>query len=289
MGKREVVYEKISNENLKKLHQVEVEILDEIVRICKKHKLNYYLVGGTLIGAIRHKGFIPWDDDLDISMPREDYEKFLEVAPLELNEKYYLENRKYNEKFHLPFTKIKKNNTEFREIFTSKLDNHKGIFVDIFPLDNIKNPSNFLTKIRSIIIKNTVQAVFVKLKLQKLNECRRPFLCALYQPFSVKTMYKFQRFLMTKDNKIETKYLCNFCGQYSIWKETFDRKMLTPVKVPFEDKKYNTFKYYDEYLRHIYGDYMKLPPEEDRVNHSPSNIDFTHGKNIKMKDVLGGK
>ena len=169
MGTRKVVYEKISEENLKKLHEVEVEILDEVVRICDKYNLDYYLVGGTLIGAIRHKGFIPWDDDLDISMPRADYEKFLEVAPLELDEKYYLENRKYNEKFHLPFTKIKKNNTEFRETFTSSLDNHKGIFVDIFPLDNVKKPYSKLTRIRSIIIKNTIQAVFVKLKLMKLR------------------------------------------------------------------------------------------------------------------------
>ncbi len=289
MGTRKVVYEKISEENLKKLHEVEVEILDEIVRICDKYNLDYYLVGGTLIGAIRHKGFIPWDDDLDISMPRADYEKFLEAAPLELDEKYYLENRKYNEKFHLPFTKIKKNNTEFRETFTSSLDNHKGIFVDIFPLDNVKKPYSKLTRIRSIIIKNTIQAVFVKLKLMKLRECRRPYLCALYQPFSIKTLYKFQRYLMTKDNKFKTDYLCNFCGQYAMYKETFKRELLETTLVTFENKKYKTFKNYDAYLTHIYGDYMQLPPKEQRVNHSPSNIDFEHGKDIKMKDIVGGK
>ena len=98
---------------LKKLHDEEVKILDEIVRICSKNNLEYFLIGGTLLGAIRHKGFIPWDDDLDIAMPREDYEKFLKIAEQELEEPYKLEyykNRKLV--FSTPITSGRNNFTK---------------------------------------------------------------------------------------------------------------------------------------------------------------------------------
>lgn len=282
-------YEKLSNKNLKKLQRVEIEILDEVVKICNKHNLSYYLVGGTLLGAVRHKGFIPWDDDIDIGILRDDYEKFLEVAPLEIDDKFYIENRKYNKNFHLPYIKVKKNNTEYKEGFTPKLGNHNGIFIDIFPLNNIKKPNGFFTKIRLILIKNTIQAVQVKLKLTSLRECRRPLLCFLYQPFSVNTLYKFHKFLMTMDDKKNTNYLCNLCSTYKLSKEIFERKLLEQAEYDFENKKYTSFKDYNTYLTKVYGDYMTLPPEDERIIHGSSEVHFNHGDDIKMKNIIKNK
>ena len=130
-----MVYKEYDKETLDKLHQVELEILDDFVSVCEKHKLRYFLTGGTMLGAIRHKGFIPWDDDIDIGMPREDYDKFIKIGSEALGNKYTLDCFELNKKYYLPFAKIKKNNTIFDEGLDDK--NHKGIFIDIIPFENV--------------------------------------------------------------------------------------------------------------------------------------------------------
>ena len=141
---------------LDKLHSVQIEILDEIVGICDKHNLTYFLIGGTLLGAVRHKGFIPWDDDLDIAMPREDYEKFLKIAKTELDKKYYLHDISIDKNYWQPFIKIRKNNTLFDEKMIDNIETHKGIFVDVFPFDNLKR-DGILLKIKWSILKNLLR------------------------------------------------------------------------------------------------------------------------------------
>lgn len=278
---------RIEDKILDKVHDIEVEILDEIVKICKKYNIKYFLVGGTLLGAIRHDGFIPWDDDLDIGMLREDYEKFLEVAPYELSDDYYLETRKYNKKFYLNFSKVKKNNTDFKEDFSKNLDIHKGIFVDIFPFDNIKNPNSKFTKIRGAFITYGMQTIFVKHKFMKFKDCYRPLFCFFYSFLPLSLIFKIQNCLMIKDNKKDTKYLCSFSGRYSIAHESFPKEYaFNLIEKEFYNKKYMIFKDYDKYLRGVYGDYMKLPPLEERVNHCPVDIDFEHGKNIRTIDLI---
>ena len=139
----------MEKEKLKKLHNVEVEILDEFNRICNKHNLQYFLSYGTLLGAVRHQGFIPWDDDLDVSMPREDYEKFIEIAEDELNKEYYIDNKNTNDKYYLNFTKLRKKNTVFEQDFQVNYDGPKGIWVDIFPIDEIKKENSKLLFIQN--------------------------------------------------------------------------------------------------------------------------------------------
>ncbi len=131
------MYRVYDDETLNKLHETLIELLDEFVRICKKHNLKYTLVAGTVLGAVRHSGFIPWDDDIDVGMLRPDYEKFLEVAPKELKDKYILDCFEQNKDYHLSFAKIKKNGTIFDEEAAHHMNNHKGIFLDVFPLDNV--------------------------------------------------------------------------------------------------------------------------------------------------------
>ena len=91
-----MTYKEYDKETLDKLHQVEMEILDDFVKVCEKHKLRYFLTGGTMLGAVRHSGFIPWDDDVDIGMPREDYDKFIEIGEKALGDKYQLECFEHN-------------------------------------------------------------------------------------------------------------------------------------------------------------------------------------------------
>lgn len=277
----------IDEKVMKKLRETQIEVLNEIVRICEKNDIKYYLMGGTLLGAIRHKGYIPWDDDLDIGMLREDYERFIEIAPYELSDEYYLETRKYNKNFYLEFSKLKKNNTEFNEQALENLDIHKGIFVDIFPYDKIDNSRKFLSKIRNIYIIYAIESIFVKYKFKKLKDTRRPFICGLYQIFPATFILNMQQRFMKMDRNRKTDYVCNFVGGLSVSKATINKNIFDEqVMVEFEGQKYTTFKDYEKYLTQVYGDYMKLPPVEERVNHCPKNIDFEHGENIITKDLI---
>ena len=121
------------------LQRVELEILLEIDRVCREHGIKYFLDSGTMLGAARHGGFIPWDDDIDISMLRDDYDRFLEVAQDSLGEKYFVQTRKTDPKATNSFAKVRKNGTTCIE-YSAKLDgSHTGIWVDIFPFDTVLN------------------------------------------------------------------------------------------------------------------------------------------------------
>ncbi len=139
--------EAIYPEELTQLHQVLYEILEEIVRICDKHNIPYFVIGGTAIGALYDKAILPWDDDIDIGMKREDYNKFLQIASQELREPYFLSWIHTDPHSPYYFAKVKKNNTLFVEEMFKDVPMHQGIFVDIFPFDRIPN-NKLLRKIQ---------------------------------------------------------------------------------------------------------------------------------------------
>lgn len=276
----------MKNNELKKVHEVEIEILDEIDRICKKHKIKYFLVGGTLLGAVRHKGFIPWDDDIDISMLREDYDKFIDIClnTNELSEKYFLHCDETDENYWLPFIKVRKNNTTFNEKFVKDYDTHKGIFVDIFPYDNFKKQKSFFQKLRGFIVRNIADTIFCKKGFKKIENCRRKTAVKIMSLLSIKRLKKIRDNLLLMSNNKNTEYIVSLCGAYNVESETLKKDLIFPLKkIEFEGKKYPCFKNPDYYLSRIYGDYMKLPPEDKRVTHLPVEISFTEGKNIVTK------
>lgn len=275
-------------EYIKKLHEVQVEILDEIDKICKENNINYFLVAGTLLGAVRHKGFIPWDDDVDIGMLREDYNKFKELCLNSdvLNKKYFLHSLETDENYWLPFMKVRKNNTTFGEKFIKHLDTHKGIFVDIFPYDNVKYENNFFQKIRSFFILNIEDAVLCKHGIKKINKCRRKWIVKILMLLPLKLLHKFQNCLFKIKSNKKTKYIVCFVAGGNPVDETLLRDKVFPInEVEFEGKMYPAIKDYDYYLKRVYGDYMKLPPKDKRITHSPEIISFTEGKNYKNKKV----
>ena len=260
-------------ESLNKLHQVHQEILDEFNRICNKNKLTYFLVGGTYIGAIRHEGFIPWDDDIDVGMPREDYEKFINISKKELNNKYFLDCFETNPNYFFPYAKIKKNNTIFDEEVLHHLDNHKGIFIDIFPFDNVSK-NNFGLRMRAILAKAIADAMACKNKIKKLSSSLHPVITFFLLILGKRTLMRWQKKIVTycKDNN--SKYMCDIAFGYGYQKELIERYHVIPTReLPFAGKKYSCMKD-DVYLKNIYGDYMQIPPKEKRKTHKPLNIDF---------------
>ncbi len=277
-----MAYKEMDEKTLAKLHNVELEILKEIDRICKKYNIPYFLCGGTLIGVMRHKGFIPWDDDIDIGMLRKDYERFQECFLKEKQEKYYLHSHKTDNNYWLPFMKVRKNNTTISEKFIEKLDAHKGIFVDIFPFDIV--PDKGFTKslkLRAFFIKLIVEAIFCKRGIYKPKDSRRPLLTFIMTLLPVKVLIKIQYKLMNKYNDSEYKHCICYVGSYNTSKEYIKINDIYPLKEgTFEKYKFNIPGNYDVYLTNLYGDYMKLPPKNKRKNHNPVEIKFDEGKNI---------
>ena len=141
----------MEKESLDKLHDTLIEILDYVVSVCEENDLTYFLVYGTALGAYRHKGFIPWDDDLDIAMPRQDYEKFIEIANKNKDAKYTLQNELNEKKYYLPFAKVRKNGTKFVEDIAQNMYENEGIFIDIFVLDYVDDINTLKYKVKSLV------------------------------------------------------------------------------------------------------------------------------------------
>ena len=260
-------------ETLNKLHKVHQELLDEFNKICKENKLTYFLIGGTYIGALRHSGFIPWDDDVDVGMPRSDYEKFIKLSSDKLNKKYYLDCFEKNDKYFFPFAKLKKNNTIFDEEVLHHLDNHKGIYIDIFPLDNVKE-NNFGLRLRAVMAKAITDTMLYKNKVKKLKNALHPAISFCFLIFSKKCLMRMQKRIVTYCKDDNSKYMCDIAFGYGVNKEIIERSHVIPTReLPFAGKKYSCM-HDDTFLKNIYGDYMEIPPKEKRKSHKPLKIDF---------------
>ncbi|MGN1311389.1 MAG: phosphorylcholine transferase LicD [Bacilli bacterium] len=268
-------YNEYDKKTLDKLHEVELEILDEFTKICKKHNLNYFLTGGTMLGAVRHEGFIPWDDDIDIGMPRHDYDLFVKYAQTELDKKYYLDCYETNKNYYLPFSKIKKNNTIFDEESTHHIDNHKGIFIDIIPFENAKKQDSLTQKIQAILVRNIQETIFCKIDVRKIKNTRHPLLTRILNIFSKQTLMNVQNKLLHMNKDDNSEYLVALAGTYGYQKETSKRSVFLPgKKIKFNNREYYGMNDPDAYLTKIFGNYMELPPKDKRVNHVPLKIDF---------------
>ena len=244
-------------EILEKLWEHELIILNEIDRICKKNDITYFIMWGTLIGAVRHKGFIPWDDDIDISMPMKDYKKFLKVAPKELTEGFFLQTSK-TDKFHPTyFAKVRLNNTAFYSKEDKNLKKHHGIFVDIIPLYSYNNPPSIFSKTKRMIGERLTLAVAGK---RENTSVGNRFMKML--PDWI--LYRLRDIFRDIHGKL-----------FYSWGYYFEKEDFLPaVDIEFCGKNYPAPNKYDKVLRNIYGDYMQLPPEEKQVAHDPGRISF---------------
>jgi lipopolysaccharide cholinephosphotransferase len=260
------------DETLNKLHIVEKEILDEVVRICNKYNIAYFLIDGTLLGAVRNNGFIPWDDDIDIGMLRVDYENFIMACKNELDKSFFILNFTSCHAYVWNFTKICKNNTSIDENnMESNVDNyHKGIFIDLFIYDNISN-NHIINNIQNYFVVKINSLLKLKLGLRKTKK----FLFHILAFFiSLKHINYINQKILTMIKS--SNYIFNWGGTYGIDRAIFEKTVFFPLtEVVFEGNIYKAPGKYDIYLKTMYGDdYIKEPPFEKRVSHNLSNIIF---------------
>ena len=265
-----------TNIYIKDVQNVELEILTELDRICKKYSLKYQLFSGTLLGAVRHKGFIPWDDDIDVCLLREDYNRLLSVCKSELSPKYFLQNYDTDKNCVLQFSKLRKNDTIFRSKSYKYSDVHQGIFIDIFPSDNIVTDS-ILGKLHPKLM-NIMFVITTSMDKSRCynakNSFRKFIRILIYYIFSIFNKSFIDK-LATKVacmfNSRDTKYIAHLTNGVSRGRiEKFIREKHTfydTIDWEFEGYKFPIPRNYHEVLTRHYGDYMKLPPENQRYPH----------------------
>ncbi|MBR1675824.1 MAG: LicD family protein [Clostridia bacterium] len=266
-----------SQKKLVKIQETEIEILLKIDEICRRHNIQYSLYAGTMLGAIRHKGFIPWDDDIDIAMLRSDYYRFIEIWEMEKPVGYILQNKEKDPKFTQSFTKIRKDHTTFLQYESERGIYHTGIFVDIFPMDRI--PDNKIQKFlffwhcykyqlytrefippKSNIIVKLIAKLHLSTSKNKIKQRREKLI-------KVITKYNFNKsYKLVEISTVPTM-------KHALPADLFD----SFIDVEFNGFTFQSVKEYHTWLSSLYGDYMHLPPESERTwTHHPIILDFEH-------------
>ena len=266
------------DETLRKLQMTQYEILTVIDDFCRRHQIAYSLIYGTLLGAVRHKGCIPWDDDLDIIMTRREHDRFCAEWEADPPEGYILQNKDNSPAFTQSFTKIRKKHTTFLEKKEDGNKFHTGIFVDIFILDRAPK-GNLARKIFRLkcLFYQLFTREFVPPKAGRMTQTVSGILLKVIRGENRKKCRERVFRSLMKHNSDST------CPLVQI-QTTRNLRFLYPphffdktVQLPYEDAEFPCIATWDEFLRMTYGDYMTPPPEEKRGwRHHPLLIDFEH-------------
>ena len=262
---KDFIKDKLSLEDIKK---IELEILNYITSICDKYNLSYFLAYGTLIGAIRHKGFIPWDDDIDIAMPRKDYNVLLEILKEKRGTNKYDCLIPNEDGYFYEFAKVVDTTTEVKELNTSLKSG--GLWVDVFPLDGLRKDDKFahfclmfLNRCRAASVNinfpHKTKGIAVALEFLFWKLCR----CIGYKLFLKISLKMSQKY--NYDDCEYIGYASSFPAHNKYLKKEWFRDF---VYVDFENNKYKAPIEYDKYLTAQYGDYMQIPPVEKRITHA---------------------
>lgn len=261
----------------KKVQDLTINLLKVFIKICEENNLTYYFTGGSLIGVLRHNGFIPWDDDIDVGMPRKDYEKFLEILKINTPEGYGICNRHTNSEWNFAMSQFIDMESEI-EIHLAKKPRKAHIWIDVFPLDGL--PSGKIARwfrVKNILIhRYLVQMAHIDTQVDTNRS--RP----LYEKLILKvckiihidkilnTKYILDHLekVLCKYDFYESEYVGNMLGRYREREVVPQKYFGTPKKGQFESINVNIPEKSHELQTALYGEYMNLPPENERIAHN---------------------
>lgn len=270
----------MERELLRKVQLTQLEIAKEIRRVCDENDIPYFLACGTFLGAVRHQGFIPWDDDMDIGMLRSDYERFCRIAPAKLDPKYVLQTWYTDPNYSLPFGKVIKRGTTYLENKKSRKLKENGFYVDIFPYDFApEEPAELKDYVAKLL--NIYRVKLMKSGYRPWREDDRIIWKKRigYIYYQLQSLFSGQEELA---RNYDTLAVSVHGSSVIVEQNAMPRAYDFPAEIfselaeyPFEGELFKGLKDYDTYLKRFYGDYMQLPPEDQRENrHQIVEIDF---------------
>ena len=247
---------------INELQKIQLSMLKDFDAVCQKHRISYQLFSGTALGAVRHKGFIPWDDDIDVVMLREDYERFFDSASKELDSNKYYVQREFSEHWPMFFSKLRLNGTTYIEKYHSHDARiHQGIYIDIFPCDNLSD-SRLMQKLQYIASKIVIAKSLYARGYETNSTVKKCFM----QFCIILPTEPFKRLCIRRNDSSSLKVHTFFGGGKKFERSIFFREWFEQsVKMRFEDSEFPVSAHYDEMLRVMYGDYMVMPTLEQRV------------------------
>ena len=270
----------MERELLRKVRMVQLEIAKEIKRVCEENDIRYFLADGSFLGAVRHQGFIPWDDDMDMGMMRSDYEKFCRIAPEKLKPEYCLQTWYTDPNYGLPFGKVMKRGTVYLENKKSRRLQENGFYVDIFPFDYVPEDAVGRQELAGKLLS------IYRVKLMKsgykpwMEEDRIIWKKRIgYLYYQMKSLFASQQELAKDYDALAVSQHDSMvvCEQSALPKpDYYQYAWIEELEdYTFEGETFKGPKDYDKFLAALYGDYMQLPPEDKRENrHQIVEIDF---------------
>jgi lipopolysaccharide cholinephosphotransferase len=250
----------------KELKEICVKVLDKFDQICKENNFRYSIYYGTLIGAVRHQGFIPWDDDVDVIMPREDYEKLMAMQYDDGN--YEIKNYSYTKDYFYPFAKMIDKNTLLIE--KHRCEKNMGVYIDIFPCDYVDNYGNGFDKDISKALKGRmfINHLGGSTDREQSKNIFHYYLKIIahkiMNPFKINLIKKFDTQFIKDNGDYGINFVNNFDGESQLIKTKYWDSLI-PMK--FENIEVMGFADYDAILSKKYGDYMQIPPESAQISH----------------------
>lgn len=273
----------LTPEEFRKMQLLELDLLVELDRVCRKHNINYVIWGGTMLGAVRHKGFIPWDDDADVAMPREDYEKFKKIVS-DLNPDIcFFQDNTTDSEYRWGYGKLRRTGTKYIRLGQEHIKCKTGIFIDIFPYDDIPMwlPFQMLQDFYCFCLRKITWSEVGK-------KCSKGFMklwFSLLSKIPISWVYNRLKWIHKKSNNSTPNRVT--CLMYTAIGKLYYKSplkerygipkqwLLEREEFQFEGHYLYGSKHYDEYLTYLFRDYMKLPPVEKREQHAPiSDIEF---------------